>query len=458
MRSLGRQLGRYVRAFSRNQRGATVILFAITLPLLIAFVGGAIDYGLLLQQRSKLQNTSDAAVIAAARELTVATTDTNHLEAVVRSVVAAHMGDSASTVSISTRSTDDPLSVEVKLSQDSQGIFLKSFAQTEIAARSVALVSGGTPLCVLSLGKVLSAAISLEASARLTGHGCAVYANSRMPNGITSQNSARLQASLICSVGGIVGGTENYDPRPLTDCPPVPDPLADRPPPPVGPCTATNLKIGVPQSYEPTTSGTAGLVNETATESALTRDLEQQGRPRDHFKERFVTLSPGVYCGGLIIGGAASVRLEPGIYVMKDGPLHITDYASIDGEFVGIYFKGTQSTLYFGANTTVSLIAPKDGPLAGLLLYQDRNATPLQTFSILSDNARVLEGTLYLPQAYLFIDADNPIADQSAYTAIITLRMALYAGPHVVLNTDYDQTEVPVPLGIATDQNIVLTR
>lgn len=94
--------------------------------------------------------------------------------------------------------------------------------------------------------------------------------------------------------------------------------------------------------------------------------------------------------------------------------------------------------------------------MAGLLMYQDRKALPLQTFSILSDNARVLEGTLYLPQAYLFIDADQPIADQSAYTAIITLRMALFAGPHVVLNTNYDQTEVPVPPGIAHDRQISL--
>ena len=37
----------------------------------------------------------------------------------------------------------------------------------------------------------------------------------------------------------------------------------------------------------------------------------------------------------------------------------------------------------------------------------------------LSDAARVLEGTIYLLQSHLYIDADAPIADKSAYTAII---------------------------------------
>ncbi len=66
----------------------------------------------------------------------------------------------------------------------------------------------------------------------------------------------------------------------------------------------------------------------------------------------------------------------------------------------------------------------------------------------MSDNARVLVGTLYFPQSHLYIDADAPIADQSAYTAIIARRLELYAGPHLVLNTDYDLTAVPVPDGV----------
>lgn len=38
----------------------------------------------------------------------------------------------------------------------------------------------------------------------------------------------------------------------------------------------------------------------------------------------------------------------------------------------------------------------------------------------------------------------------------ISYNMSLYAGPHVVLSTDYDLTDVPVPLGISNDRTIKL--
>ena len=66
----------------------------------------------------------------------------------------------------------------------------------------------------------------------------------------------------------------------------------------------------------------------------------------------------------------------------------------------------------------------------------------------MSDNARLLEGTIYLPRGHLYIDADAPIADKSAYTAIIVSRLELFAGPNLVLNADFDATDVPVPEGV----------
>ena len=96
--------------------------------------------------------------------------------------------------------------------------------------------------------------------------------------------------------------------------------------------------------------------------------------------------------------------------------------------------------------------------MAGLLMFEDRGAAKLRPYAILSDGARVLEGTIYLPQSHLYIDADAPIADKSAYTAIVARRMELYAGPHLVLNSDYDLTDVPVPYGIGNNRGVVLDR
>jgi hypothetical protein len=48
----------------------------------------------------------------------------------------------------------------------------------------------------------------------------------------------------------------------------------------------------------------------------------------------------------------------------------------------------------------------------------------------------------------LTIDANQPVADKSAYTALVVRRFTANAGPTVTLNTNYDETDVPVPDGI----------
>ena len=67
---------------------------------------------------------------------------------------------------------------------------------------------------------------------------------------------------------------------------------------------------------------------------------------------------------------------------------------------------------------------------------------------ITSNKARKLLGTIYLPNGNLIVDANNKVADASAYTAIVVRRLRLSKGPNLVLNTDYDRTLVPVPSGV----------
>ena len=55
--------------------------------------------------------------------------------------------------------------------------------------------------------------------------------------------------------------------------------------------------------------------------------------------------------------------------------------------------------------------------MAGLLFFGSRSQTK-PVYKIFSDHARQLLGTIYLPQGEISIDANQPIADQSACTAI----------------------------------------
>ncbi len=405
--------GGLARRLVCDRSGTIFVKFALVLPVMFAIVGGTIDYGLLVRQKERLQAAADAAAKSAALEFTMIDTSKSDVDAITRATVNAWIQTDGykegGSVSVTGRADKTPLRVTVDVTQDFKGPFgVLSGGASRIAVRAVAEVVGKLNICVLGLATDVEGAIELWSKATMTAQNCAVYSNSTSASGIKSKNNAQLSATLICSAGGKDGSKGNFSPDPITDCPIFEDPLANRAPPSFSGCAFTNKKVIGGQE----------------------------------------TLHPGVYCGGLIIRQGAAVTFAPGEYIIKDGPFVVGDTASITGEGVGFYLTGATTRFQFGIDTTVSLAAPTSGVMAGLLFFEARDQPSIASHAILSDNARVLLGTIYLPRGDLKIDAKKPVADQSAYTAIVAHTLKLYAGPNLVLNTNYDQTSVPVPDGI----------
>ncbi len=152
----------------------------------------------------------------------------------------------------------------------------------------------------------------------------------------------------------------------------------------------------------------------------------------------------------------AKVTMLPGTYVIKDGTLQVKNTSQLVGENVGFFFTGTfnllivklGSSFFFDPDTVISLTAPKQGEMAGLLFYGSRSLPNATISTILSNNAQVLLGTIYMPTSSLVIDSAAQVGHQSAYTAIVARRVVLMSGPDLVLNTNYDRSDVPVPAGI----------
>ena len=394
-------------------RGSLVVNLALALPFMLLLAGGTLDLVYAMGQRQKLQSAVDAATLAAAKELGLADARRENVAAVVEAMVQASLSANLSRQALPTLVTTvrtDPLEVDVVARQVLTPLFgdRVGLIPREIEVHAVARIVGKPNICVLGLDSSAPGTISLEKDARITGQNCAVFSNSTHANGIKSKTSATLTASIICSAGGKDGGPGNFSPEPLVDCPTFDDPLADRPEPTVAACDPT--------------------------------------LPRYVGSSR--TLSPGTYCGGIDIGAGAQVTLDPGIYIIKDGLLRVSEGASLTGDGVGLFLIGTTAMLLLERNSTIDLAAPRSGSMAGLLIFEGRSQPTNIVHRILSDNARKLIGTLYFPRGRLHIDANNPVADQSAYTAIVARMLTLYGGPNLVLNTSYDETDVPVPQGI----------
>jgi hypothetical protein len=163
---------------------------------------------------------------------------------------------------------------------------------------------------------------------------------------------------------------------------------------------------------------------------------------------------PGHYCGGLTIKNEAEVFAEPGIYVISDGKLEVGNEASLRGDYVSFYFADAAATLAFKDEAVIELGAPKDGALAGILLFESRDAPEGRTFEISSDAARKLLGTIYLPKGIFKTGGKGKVADSSAYTIIVANRLDL-DGANLVINTGYDSTNVPVPPGLGPTSGMV---
>lgn len=403
-----------LQRFARHSGGVIAIKFALALPIMLMITGLVIDYSRFIREKGILQSAADAAALAAAKELSFTDTKVESLSAVAEEVVKRHLEmryDAANppVAAVSTSASRDPVEVTVDATSKFEPHFATLFASDlpDLRARAKARIVGQPNICVLGLNARELGTISLEHNARVTGRNCAVYSNSAHNNGLKAKDSASLEATFICSRGGKDGGPGNFNPDPMVDCPQFDDPLIGRPEPAAGACDPN-----------------APTVISTDT-----------------------TLYPGTYCG-LEIRAGARVTLRDGIFAIKDKPLVVQDGAALTGDAAGLYFVGAAASLLFDRKSMISLKAPTSGPMAGLLIFGSRTQSGTLIHKILSDDARVLIGTIYIPKGMLHVDAESPIADQSAYTAIVADTMRLYGGPHLVLNTDYGKTDIPVPEGI----------
>ncbi len=470
-----------VLSFIGHRGGGVAFFVAILFPIVMGSVGAGVDYATWLVRKQQLQAIADATALAVVSDMQVAGFDRGRAQAVaesqVRSLAADKLGGDpiAVTTEPVTRkpaaNPDDPFTaapandrdqpptgVTVTLSQRKRAIMTKFVTPylTDIAVQATAEIVGTSRVCVVSLDGSSGEAIGLRDNARISASNCSVYAMSTSGAGIDARGDSQLAALKSCVVGGYAGPSQRYQPVPITGCPAIKDPLAGRAAPAVGGCTYTGTVVG-------------------------------QGS---------TVLNPGTYCRGLILTSGADVKLNPGIYIIKDGPLVVgTDMlvpghpehghapclcyhqgvpqyvksqmhcpsgpsslpaASLSGDGVGFYFTGTVQAEYDGVSrplqfmprSNVSLSAPTDGPMAGLLFFEDRGAPAGRPFEVMSDNARRLVGTIYMPLGTFLVSANQVVADRSEYTAIVARKVALSQAPRLVVNANYNATKVPVPQGL----------
>jgi Flp pilus assembly protein TadG len=402
----------------RNSNGSTATSFAIAAPALLGAVGIAIDYGILEMKRTHLQNVADQTAISAVKELSLANSTDVAITSVADSYAHSMVEEDHSTLKVEISVNEEDGNVSVVLREEWSPFFAHFFhaGVTPIVVNATAQLAGKMNLCVLTLDPAGEQALRMDMSALMEANGCAVYSNSSHAEGIRLHNEAAIKASGVCSVGGIRAAAGAISPAPTTDCAAIKDPLSSRQPVATNVCKATNLIL---------TKGTH-------------------------------TLSAGRYCGGLKISGDAKVTFLAGDYTIANGAFEISKNAVVDAKNTSFYLQGEASVLKFTENSTLRMSGSESGPMAGLLFIEDRSVSLSRLHRINSANADELTGTIYLPRGKLRVDPNNSVAQDSAFTAIVAYQVEIDEGPTLVLNTNYSDTNVPVPEGIRIDTQVVL--
>lgn len=399
--------------------GQATMMAVLAMPAVMGSVGLATDFAFFNMKQSKLQSAADQAAIAGARELSLSGADSKTIGAAADSFSRNYMDDASLELQVTTVVNSANQNVKVTVSEIWNPFFAHFIGAdvTPVVASATAGLFGESKLCVLALTTSGIGAVSMTKSASLKAYDCTVYSNSSSSASVYMGDTASIEAEHVCTVGGVKNnGSLNAD-RVVTDCPALADPLISRASPKFGTCdyNKTDLKSG------------------------------------KH------TLKPGVYCGGLKISGAASVSLAPGDYIIKDGPLLVRDNATLEGDDVGFFLTGAHGVLLLLNQAAIDLSGRESGAMAGMLIFDDplQNSS-LRVHTISATNARNLTGTIYLPNGNLTVDPTASVGEDSAYTAIVVKRLIVDGGPTLVLNSNYDDTPVPVPEGIRSSSDIHL--
>lgn len=354
-------LSAFLGRFCKDKRGASAIIFAISLPVLIGFIGLGAEVGLWYLTERKIQSQADMAAYTSALTLRSGGSTSDVYIDGKQSAVNNGFDASKSTIAI-TIVSGDTVHVDVVSTQPRlfSGVIMGQGSQ-KITVEAEAKVEPGGPACILALSKTATAAVKFNGSASVLLNGCNIMSNSQANPSLSQGGASIVGADCVYA-----SGTINYSSGLTTT-------KCTAPVPNVSPTKDPYESLTVP-----------------STPTACT-PVPNMG------PTKVVTLSPGRYCKDWKVQG--DVTLNPGTYILDGADLSVNSLAKLSGSGVTIILTGGGEVTMNGT-ATINLTAPTSGTYSGIIFYGDRNDTGT-SHKINGDSASSLEGAVYFPSGHV---------------------------------------------------------
>jgi Flp pilus assembly protein TadG len=460
-----------IASYLRSTAGNLTLIGSIAALPMIASVGLAVDYMRASRSAQELQQIADAAALAAASAKNITGTAAQKIEqrsAIATKFITASVANVADVELVGPPEvTTGPNTVDIHINAKVKGSFINvlnamnssadiggdigSDVAGESSSKDIDLTvhakvgfSENSYRCLIALHPTLSQEINFEGNSEFMAN-CAVHANSNAAVAIRTWGSAEAYATSFCARGGWAGS--GFTPDPTGGCTLVADPYASMTLPTVGSCI-TAAAAGLPSSGSGSKLTAAGAF------------VKNEAR----------TLPPGTYCGGIEGKTHATITLEKGIYVFKDGDL-VLDAGSkiLATSGTVIYLTGVSSNISVASGATLKVTGPNnvnsvvgDPTYAyrGWAILQDRTTTPTSDNSVSSQNNGDVDiiGGYYGPTQDLRITANGDVNANSGYFPMITNSLYMTGNATFYVNLDYAAANLDEPTGLKQSSRVAVTQ
>lgn len=486
-----------VASLRQSESGAVAPIFGICLFAILALVFGSIAISLDSRSANDLQTAADNAALGGAIAFLKSDSPrvqdrTKAARRQARSLARSNADLKLSDLDVTGETEDEygqHFQMEVELefqSANAAASLTGRNANVQMRRRAVASATWGFPLCVLTMTN-RHGGIMTDGNPTLHAPGCIAWNNNKKRNGVLL-NGGETTFQHMC-----VGRDGSYKPGDTfvgefnKNCDPLPDPMADLVIPEAGSCVRpingkvevryhaprrhTRNKRNHPACVVDRQSDACKAVNDaflhkqqkielSRTSHRNMADLKELARidnldpwfyQKDPtFETPTKTLKPGTYCGIDIAYG--HVKMEPGTYYIKEAPMTLRRRARLTAEGVTLIFTGPYAHLRVSDEASMRLIAPEEGPLAGVAIAETKDTKPKNDKAAM--NSRLtgmgelfIIGLVYLPTQDLFFSGTGTGEQSSPLLQIVARRLAM--ADDAILKIDFDPSSTDVPVAIA---------
>jgi Flp pilus assembly protein TadG len=409
---------KHICDYIKDKSGTVLAMAAVMTPLILSMTGVGIDISTWMMSKRNLQTAADSAAVAAAWEIANGFTEATAEQVATQEALRNGydpVNSNGKLVLTTSLDIDGNTRVDVSITHDAPTYFSKVFTgDVTITTSSSALMREGitSEYCYLSLAETGSATIGMEGTVNLDAADCGLAINS---NNVTALD---LTGTSVANVGDInIVGTHSSGSR-------------------------------VTFNYNSITENSEAVLDPYAD---LEIDPYGNCDYNDYVDTNGGTLNPGVYCGGIRLGGSnRNYTMNPGTYILVDGHFTVDGgNGQVVGEGVTIILTSSDGDFYgnmnVGGSKDIFFSAPAAGePYEGVAIYQDRDAFdgsgPEYDNSLLGTASVIIQGAAYFPSRDVDIGGDHDNlavgADQDVCTRVIAQRITFHGTPTVGNNCD----------------------